>query len=247
VVVLLIAGIAGVAYSAAQIRPSVSSPTAADATLDANGTVEDNASLQIANPGFFSFSHIEIALSVLLPSGGLLARSSSPTVAISGGSVGDVPLTLRVPFSVLQSNPALLTNDTSLRSMAWFNATYADVFPVAAYEPGNLTWGAPVENLTTHVGAESVLANGTIELPVAISFSNHASFEDVGTLVFLVSGSSALPCSSGSIPMAVPPHGAFGQTEEFLVPSSCLAGGGTFSTAFVAYGHTIPLTSEAIP
>ena len=246
-VVLLVAGLGAVGYSASKVRPSIESASSNAAMVTANGTVEANASVQVENPGYFSFSRVSLSVDLVLPSGELFSRSASPSVSIPGGTLGVVPISLTVPASELETHTGLLTNDTVLNSFAWFNATYADAFPISVFETGNYSWGAPFANLTFTPSVPAAEPNGTVSETVGVEFANHASFADVGHLQFEVVGSSGEACGSGILPMNVPAGGTFDQSVDVISGPSCVAGGVSVVSTFVGNGFSFSLPTEAVP
>src|SRR5208282_3883687 len=88
---------------------------------------------------------------------------------------------------------------------------------------------------------------GTITIPVTVTFSNHASFPDTGTLTFLIESATQVDCGGGSFSIAVPPGNLYDQTQDVTLSSGCSPSGGQILSTYSTGGTPISLPPEAIP
>ncbi len=242
--VLTVVFVAVVGISAVQIvksRPQVGTSSVA---LEPNGTVGYDTSFSLSNPTYFAIQSFGLQFRILNASGGLLLADGTPVTSIPAGSSATVPVTLFLPLSAGTSS--LLTVDQYLDWNVWGNATYGYLFPVSLQVATERAWGAPFANLTVSVGAP-VMMGGTVEVPVTISFSDDASFADVGTLAFQVVSSGGAVCSSSSLVLDVPAGSPYTDTDDVPVASGCNPAGGEVQSQYIVNGASIPLPPEAIP
>jgi hypothetical protein len=245
-VILLGVFLATVGYSASQLRPGQGNQnTASSVSLPGNGTVVLGTGLNFSNPGFYAITQLGISLESRLPSGSLVAVGGSPTLTVAAKSTTQIPVSIWVPLNGAPTE--LLTQDLQLPTEFWANATYATIFHVHLNATMNYSWGAPFANFNATPSSPAPQANGTVLVPVQVSFSNDASFLDSGTFNVTVRSSSGAACSAGVFTLSVPAHGTFDQSLSFYLSGSCNPAGGSVTSTFVGNGFTAALPPEAIP
>jgi hypothetical protein len=201
----------------------------------------------VPNPGFYAIDGLTLVAAFALPSvePGPVAVARGGPVTIPGHANGVVPLV--VPFNVNDTAGGyLLTHDAQLTTTLWANGTYAYLFPVAVSTSFRSAWGAPFNNLSILSGAARAQSNGTIAVPLNLTFSNDASSlvldgSLVGTLVDAsgtVCGHVAFPILDSAGPDLVP-------ATAWLDPG-CSATGLTLQAVFEANGVAFPLPPETI-
>lgn len=244
VLVVLVVYVAAVVQSASQVRaePSLGH---GGAQFEANGTVQLSESVNLSNPGYFSFSSISVAIEVRLPNGTLVGTGGSPGLSIAGGAVTAVPLSFWLPIS--GAAVTLLTHDTSLPYRFWLNLTYASLFSAFIDRSQNYTWGAPLANFNATAGSPSLQPNGTVELPVTISFSNDAAFDVPGSVSVEVRSAAGASCSRTTLTIATPAHAQFDQTVPLYLSPTCNPSGGTVVVDYTGSGVNYAFPPEPIP
>jgi hypothetical protein len=242
--VLTIVFVGIVAYSAVQIvhsRPQVGNSSSA---LEPNGTVGYSTSFTLNNPTFFAIQSFQLKVRIANGSGGLLVNDATPPTTISAGGTSYVPFTFFLPLSA--GTASLLTVDQYLDWNIWGNATYGYLFPVSIGVTTERSWGAPFANLSVGVGTPTTI-NGTLEVPVQLSFVNDASFADVGTIDFEVVSSGGMTCSTGSFSIDVPGGQPYSMTQDVPIAAGCNPSGGQVNAQYLEGGTSIMLPSEPIP
>ncbi|HEY6238684.1 MAG TPA: hypothetical protein VIZ68_05820 [Thermoplasmata archaeon] len=244
VLILLFVGVA--AYSASQLRPHIdTSSTSSGFSLAANGSVHLTTSLNLSNPGYFSIAPITVQLQLRYPDGSLLALGGSPTVAVDPGGTGVVPISLWIPLS--SATASLLTNDQNLTTNIWANLTYASVFQLRLDALQNLSWGAPFEAFNATLGTPAPQSNGTVLVPVTITFRNDASFDVVGTLTVELDNSAGTSCSTSTVAIDAPKGTQYDQTDSVFLSGSCNPSGGSLLISYQGNGISYTFPREAIP
>ena len=84
-------------------------------------------------------------------------------------------------------------------------------------------------------------------IPVTLTWSNHASITEVGTIKVVVESSTAVVCGSTTYPVDVPPGSFYDQTQDVTLSSGCSPAGGTVLTTLITNGITLLLPPEPIP
>jgi len=247
VLVILIVFLVTAAYSAAHLRPEVGgNQSSSSVSLDPNGTAVLTESVNLSNQGYYSISPLTVSLEISnATTGAILAVGGSAPLTIAPGTNASIPISIWVPLT--GSSEALITQDEALVERAWVNATYASIFVIQLAGGSNYSWGAPFSGFTASPGAPSLQPNGTVLVPVTVSFENKASFPDAGTFDFNVETAGGASCTSGSVPVDVPGGTGMYQTFSFYVPSSCDPAGGSIHSTYSGSGLDFVLPSEAIP
>lgn len=245
VVVIVVVVLAG--YSASRIRPETPAGGLAGQSLLSNGTVEITDALNVSNPGLFEFTSLQVAAEVALAGGNLLGVGGSPPITIPAGATGSIPLVLYLPLAAVPAAAGLLRNDSDLPVSLWLNATYADLVSVAVSAATTFAWGAPFAGFTANVGSPTVLSNGTVLVPVAVQFQNHAFFADSGTVTVRVLSASGQTCAAPTVSVDTPAGGSFNQTFDIYGSAGCDPSGGQAIVTYSGNGLTLTLPPEAIP
>jgi hypothetical protein len=247
VLVLLVIFLATAAYSAAHLRPEVGGhQNSSSISLDPNGTAVLTESVNLSNQGFYSISPLTVSLEISnATTGAILALGGSEPLTIAPGSNSSIPIQVWLPLA--GGSSALVTQDEALVEHAWVNATYASIFVIQLSGGANYSWGAPFYGFTAVPGTPSLDPNNTVVVPVTVSFSNHASFPDTGTLEFAVVTSSGTTCSTGTIPIDVAGGSGMYETFNFYSPTSCDPSGGSIHSTYTGSGLDVTLPNEAIP
>ncbi len=241
VLVVVLVFLGTVAYSASEIAPSGSPQThwSDGPTGGVDGLVL-SLTQNLSNPGLYPLSGLVLSAD-LWYAGGPIAHVVTPAESLAGGATGSLQLTL--PVNVSASSPALnlLTQDAILYRMVWVNASYALVFQFHLLLTGNASWGAPFYGLAVTPTA----SNTTVEL--AVSYHNHSSWDESGTLVATVVQAGGVDCTPQDVgTVAVPPGGALDQTFPVPLSSPCDPRGGSLDLSFSGPGFLLPLVEEPL-
>jgi hypothetical protein len=230
--------LASVAYSGAQLRPENESGPNTPPTVSGNDTITLTGALNVSNGGWYPLTGVALFTEVDTANGTLLASGGSPTVTIAAGGVTQVPFTITIALDAKAVARDLLTQDATLPSTTWANATYVDLFHVEVVVPQDVTWGAPLYGLNVSAGTPMAQSNGTAGVPLTITFADHASFPVDGRAVYTLQSGSKV-CTSGGLPVAVGPGQSFdGTTTAYLGPG-CTASGASLSLRFVGSGWAL--------
>lgn len=249
VALLLVLYVGLVIYSASQIRPGSGGGTAIQQNVTSDG-FELTAAVNFSNPGFLPIDQVRLSSVVDLPGhGGLLAQGSSPNVTAAPGTVAKVPLVMVIPFSAGSAGQMLLTHDAMLPAAVFANVSFARLFAVRIEIPTNISWGAPLADLNITPGTPTV-TNGTEELPLELSFDDHAPFPVAGTAAVTVVGSGGAGCTATAAPftLAAASHGSDSSASQLSAPAGCTFGAGDLLTgSFTSSAWSAPLPPETLP
>jgi hypothetical protein len=255
VLVFVYVGVA--VYSASQLRGAGSSqkgdngsgnsnPTLT--TLASNGSVVVTTSINLTNPGFLPINSIQVSAVVEMLGGPVIAHGGSPVISVAPGQTATIPVTFYIPpLSPSGPGAMLATHDANLPLSVWVNVTYASVFGVGVNTTSNYTWGAPFAGLNATLGAPAPQGNGTVEIPVQLSFQDHANYADTGTISARISSASGQVCADPSTGIDVAASSAYQQTLDVFVSSGCDPSGGSYVIQFQGPGYQVTLPSEPIP
>ncbi len=250
--VALILFLVSVVVSAVQVGQGVQSQTggthAAVAAQLAGTNLQVSLTFPITNRGFYEIEGLRLASEfsdTSLQNGSLAVARGGP-VTIPGGATKN--LTLTAEFNL--SGPAgsyLLVNDALIGEKLWLNATYANLVPVGVGYDSNYQWGAPLYHLAYSMGAPAPAGNGTVAVPLTITFENHArGLTLVGALRSAVVAPNGTVCASNSFPVLAPPGpNTIGGTIYVL--ASCPIHGDTVVGSFLTAGVALPFPPETIP
>jgi len=228
-----------VAYSASEIRYEGISPLGG--TSIPGNVVDFTVTVALSNPGYYSLQNFHLALHMIYPQHGVIADSASSVTVLAGRSTQYVPITFPVDLASPQIRD-LLTNDTTLDLSAWANATYGYLFPFDVEIAKNVSWGAPFYDLSVAAGTPAVGPNGTAQVPVSISFSNHSPLPLVGYLGFAVMSAAGMTCGSGNLNVTTLPNEHFDSTTDVAISTGCQPQGGTVDATYSS-----PLLTTVLP
>ena len=246
VVVVLIIYAGTVVYSAYEVARSSPQSRGFTASFAPNGTVEIGGSFTLSNPGFYPIQSFSLTARITNATGVFLGNLKVGPTVIAPSSTGVFPVAVYLPVTSGSATESLLTEDQYLGLSAWGNATYAYLFPLSVTLSETRSWGAPFEGFTVTVGTPSG-GGGGITVPVTISFTNDASFTEVGTLAFVIESSMGAACGSDSFSLNVLPGTLYDQTEPVSLASGCSPAGGQVVSTYTSGGTTVVLPPEAIP
>jgi hypothetical protein len=242
---ILIVFVATAIYSAVQARPQFNTGSESTTFLATNSTVELALGLNLSNPGAYPISGVGISAQVRLPDGTLVARGGSPDVTVAPGTTATLPIELWVPLDA--GSDVLLTHDLELRQAFWANATFAGVFALEFNDSKNASWGAPFYQFNATAGTPTPEPNGTVEVPVEISWQDAASFDEVGSVLLQVRSPSQQVCGSDQLPVDVAAGSNADLPASFYLAPSCDPAGGTLQATYTGNGLTFAFPPEAIP
>ena len=244
VLLLVFAGTA--AYSAAQVASSSSQAKSLSIAFGPNGTVELTGSFELENPGFYPIQGFSLSARVANGAGAFLGNIHVGPTTIGSGASGTFPISVFLPITGNGPAASLLTVDQYLGVRAWGNATYAFLFPVSVSLLENRSWGAPFEGFRA-INGTPTLVGSQLEVPVTVTFNNHASIADSGVLSVAIESTSFVTCGSGTIVLSAGPGTFFETTTEVALSAGCSPSMGHILANYTAGSGTMTLPSEPIP
>ena len=245
VAVVILSYVGLTVYSASQIGVgSGGSPTTVNVSQN---VVTLTSGFSLANHGVLAITGVSITSVVRYPDGTLLGVASSPTLTIPPATNSTIPVSISVPLSAGAEAAALLTHSVHLPAETSANVTFGGIVTVRVLDSSGFDWGAPFDSLNATVGSPMAQPNGTVAVPVQISFNNRAQFDENGQFNYAILSSTGATCASGMIPVQVPPGGAFNQGVTVYLPASCSASGGAVALSYTGAGLNLALPKEPIP
>lgn len=235
-VILVILFLISTIYSAVEFG------THLKATTPAGGPISYSASpsggfvasfeVNLTNEGYYPLV-LDLSTVAYTPQGPLIPHTSTGAVTIApGNKTTTFGLTLRVPEATLASNGAhLLLYNTPVNGSVWFNGSYAWIYQFGFSLVFNGTWGAPFENLTVLPGTPTS-AGGQTTVPVTITFTDNAPFNDVGNLTFQVVDDGTNCGAPTQLPLDATPHQNVSREVNLTGPSSCMVPGATVEVTY---------------
>ncbi|MCI4356956.1 MAG: hypothetical protein L3K18_07440 [Thermoplasmata archaeon] len=236
--VIILVFFATVAYSGSQLRPGNESGPSTPPVVSGNDTVTLTGTLNVSNSGWYPLTDVTLFTIVDDANGSLLATGGSPVTTVSAGGVTTVPFTISIALDARASARSLLTQDAVLPSTTWANATYVGLFQVGVIVPQNVSWGAPLANLSVSTGTPVPQSNNTVAVPLTISFQDHAKFPVDGKVTFVLS-SGGTACTRGTLPVAVAGGQSYNQQTTTYLGPGCSASGATLTLRFVGAGWAL--------
>ncbi|HEV2450140.1 MAG TPA: hypothetical protein VGU43_07030 [Thermoplasmata archaeon] len=238
--------LATAAYSAISLSPH-GAGSAQFSVLD-DGTVVIQATVNLSNPGYFPFTGLTIRSTLTLPNSSApwLTSASQPINLMSGGTAQAV-LRFSVSLPELSAQSFLLTRDVTLNETDYLNGTYATFVDFALVANETVNWGAPFHGFHAIVGAPQPESNGTLGVPVTISYTDDAQFALDGALEAALESSAGAVCARGTLPIVSQPHSSTVENQTFYLPPGCSPSGGQLLSTFVAPGYSVPLPAEPVP
>lgn len=246
VLVLLILFVASAGYSAFSLVRSSPQSGGYAASFSANDTLSVTGSVSLSNPGYYPVSGLSLGLRIENATGTLLGDLSTAPVTLAARSTTDFPVRLFVPISATGAAASLLVRDQFLQVGVWGNATYAYLFPVSVHFVQQKSWGAPFASLAITAGTPRT-GNGGVNVPVTVSFANHASFTESGAITLVLLSTGGTECANTSFPVLVAPGGLYDQTENVALAGSCTIAGGSADATFVSGGQSVSLPPVGVP
>ena len=246
VLVVLAVFLATALYSAAELVRASPQAGGYSAGFAPNDTVSISGKLSLSNPGLYPVSGFTLSLRVLNQSSVFLGAVAAGPVGLAPRSTTAFPIALYLP--IVSDGPAesLLVQDQVLEVGVWGNATYAYLFPISVHFVQNQSWGAPFAGFRASASAPSG-ANGSVVGPLTISFTNHASFPESGSLDLVLRSPGGASCGTTAFALNVAPGAFYYQTRSVAIATGCSVAGGSVDPTFVGGGATIPLPPEALP
>lgn len=244
--VLVVLFLASVVYSAVLLAESTPQSSGYTAAFGENDTVAVTGSVALSNPGYYPLQGFGLSLRILNNSGLLLGDLHAGPETIPSSATTSFPFALYLPIASTGPAESLLTEDQYLTVNLWANATYAYLFPLSVHLSQNKFWGAPFALLKISPGAPT--SNGdSVTVPVTISFTNHASFPEVGNFSVVVYPASGPSCGADTFLVNVPPGDAYDQTQNLVFSSACNPAGGNAQVTFTGPEGSIAFPPEALP
>ena len=244
VLTVLIIYVGLVIYSASMVKPSTKGGASA-AHLESNGTAQITQSVNLSNPGFFGFSDLTTAVVLTWPNGTFVGSGGSAPLSVPGGGEGRINVSFWLPLATSASQ--LLTHSASLTLKLWLNLTYASLLTLHVSNQQNYSWGAPFANFNATPGSPTPQSNGTLLVPVTVSYNNEADFGVGGTASVRVLSSTGAACTSSSLNVGTSAHGSFYQTVDLYLAASCNPSGGSIVVTFTGSGITYTFPPQGIP
>lgn len=245
VLVLLIIYAGTVAYSAYEAAHATVESRSLTGVLVENGNIDISGSFTLSNPGIYPISGLELAVRLANDTGIYLGTVVVGPDTVNGGSTGLFPIAISLPITASSAAESLLFVDQYLKVDAWANVTYAYLFPLSVGLTENRSWGAPFEGFRATVGTPS-LVNGTVVAPVTLTWTDHASFPEQGSISFVIESSGQADCGGGTFPMNVDPGSVYDETQDVTLNPDCSPAGGEILASITVDGSTTTFPPEPI-
>jgi hypothetical protein len=243
--------VVGILYLAAAVyyATQVSSPGGSSTTVSVGSptAVELAEQFNLSNPGPFPIQGLTAQAVLRIPNDTAPLLAASSPLTLPGGTTATVRLALTLALTSSRPLASLLVNDSRLPYSVWINATYAGFVGVALATSSGWDWGAPFANLTVEPGTPRALANGTLEVPFSIDFSDHAPFGLNGTFRLALYDAGGSLCGTLAVPVSVAHRAAFAATTSAFVPPGCAAPGEAYSASWTGSGLALPLPGGVLP
>jgi hypothetical protein len=245
--ILILVFVLSAVYSFAQFARSVSASEEHSFALESNDEAEFDLVLNLTNPGFYPIAGFQMHSEITFANGSFLSQATSPTTTLDPGSASSVPFQFLIPLNATGATANLAVDDQSLRLTSWGNATYAYLIPVSFSFANNFSWGAPFEGLNITVGTPYTAPNDTVTSDVSVSYTDDASFSEVGTFHATILSSAQRVCEGVSYPVNVSSGQSFFESEPVSIAAGCSPQGGEVIASFTGPTFTFTLPPEAIP
>jgi hypothetical protein len=244
---LLVLGyVAGAVYYATQ----VTSPGQAQRSVEVRpgDILAVSTTFNLSDPGPYPIEGLTLVTYLGLSNGTAWLSDRSGPVGLVGGETRAV--TVNFTFSLSGLSPALyplLVNDSSLPLELWVNGTYARLAHVGLDLRSTYAWGAPFEGARLVAGAPSTEPNGTLAVPVTLSFANHASFDLAGTFSAGLRSANGSSCAAVDWPVSTSAGGSYQATETVYLAPSCSVQGGEYTADWTGSGLAFALPGGHLP
>jgi hypothetical protein len=244
--VLVIGYVAGAVYYATQ----VTSPGHAQRSVEVRpGDILALATtFNLSDPGPYPIEGLTLVTHLGIADGTAWLSDRSGPVGLVGGETRAITVNFTVALSGL--SPALyplLVNDSSLPLELWVNGTYARLAHVGLDLRSTYAWGAPFEGARLSAGAPSTEPNGTLAVPVTLSFANHAAFDLAGTLSAGLRSANGSSCATVDWPVSTNAGASYETTETVYLAPSCSVRGGDYTAAWTGSGLSFALPGGHLP
>jgi hypothetical protein len=243
--ILIIVFLVSAVYSA--VRVVESSPQAGGYTagFSNNNTIKVLGNVSFSNPGLYPVTGFQVTLRVMNSSGVFLGESiDGPTTLPAGGNT-TFGIAIYVVTNAAGPAGTLLVTDQPLSASVWGNATFAYFFPVSVHFVQNKSWGAPFQGLRFTPGPPFG-SGGNTTVPLAMNFSNHAVFPDVGQFTVVIHNSNGAQCGSATYGIDVPPNENFGETQDIPIAAGCSLAGASADATYVTDGVAVALPPQGL-
>jgi hypothetical protein len=241
----LVGFVLSIAVSASYIQYEGTMPISARSLGSSNLVI--SAEVGLSNQGVYSLEGFHMSLHLLNPQGELVATGSTATSSLPARSTVEIPLSIHTDLS----SPIvslLVTHNSTLKAHAWINATYATLVPVHLTLTEDYPWGAPFYGFSTSWGTPSNLSNGTVSLPIHVSFANYFPIPDYGTLGMSVFSTNGTRCGGGSLSLPVIATGSsFSGGTHLHLAQGCDYAGGTLTLLYTDPLVTLEIPPQVIP
>lgn len=246
VLVALVIFAGTVAYSAYEVAHASIQSKSFTGVFVSNGMIELSGSFTLTNPGIYPIEGLVFAAHIANDSGVHLTTINVGPETVEGHSSGLFPIVAWLPISASSAAESLLFVDQYLKVNAWANVTYAYMFPLSVALSETRSWGAPFAGFHATVGTPTY-SNGNVSAPVTVSFANHASFVEQGSLSFVLESPASVACGGGSFSLDVNPGSLYDQTQYVTLNTGCNPSGGLLEVTLTFEGSTTSLPPEPIP
>jgi hypothetical protein len=253
--VFLVLFLATVAFSAVQLGEGIAKKSGSlqhsESATIVGTDILVNVTFPIPNQGYYNvrgLTLVAIFTNQTIQSTPLAVTTGGPA-NIPGHGQGNVSLLTSFDMSN-PAGPFLLLNDALVQGELFLNATYAAIVPVNLVVGFNYHWGAPFANLSYVLGTPVPQENGTVAIPVTISFENHTpGLAITGNVAVTVTQPNGTVCTRQTFPVETH-EGPVTLPETFYAPESCSFSGDTITSVFTSPGpppFSINLPTETIP
>lgn len=246
VLVLVVVYVGTVAYSAYEAAHATIESRSLTGVLVANGVIDISGSFSLSNPGIYPIQDLGLSVRIANGSGVHLGSVLVPPETILGRTTATFPISVSVPIAASSAAESLLFMDQYIAVKAWANVTYGYLFPLSVVLSESRSWGAPFEGFRAAVGTPTY-QNSTVIFPVTLSWANHASFTEAGSISFELQSSGLQNCGGGTFSVDVPPGQPYNQTNDVTLNTGCDPSGGELLTSFTIDGSTTSFPPEPIP
>jgi hypothetical protein len=253
--VFLVLFLATVAFSAVQLGEGIAKKSGSlqhsESATIVGTDILVNVTFPIPNQGYYNvraLTLVAIFTNQTIQSTPLAVTTGGPA-NIPGHGQGNVSLLTSFDMSN-PAGPFLLLNDAVVQGELFLNATYAAIVPINLVVGFNYHWGAPFANLSYILGTPVPQKNGTVAIPVTISFQNHTpGLAITGNVAVTVTQPNGTVCTRQTFPVETH-EGPVTLPETFYAPGSCSFSGDTISSVFTSPGpppFSLTLPTETIP
>jgi hypothetical protein len=241
----LVAYVGVAAYYATKVNPAGGTHT--QLAVVGGNQLALASSVNLSDPGPFAISGLTVTAHLAHPDSTPWLSTASTPIDLAGGGTGTLVVRLLIPVADLVSSATLLFNDSNLPYNLTLNATYASLVSISIRSAGVYHWGAPFYHLNSTFGTPSRQPNGSVVIPVTVSFTNHAPIDLAGSLTVTFRDPSGAGCGTLIYPIQAAAGANFRQTTNVDLPAGCASSGGSYSAVWAGSGLVIPLGGGRLP